>query len=222
MTPPIQPGTVKSLSPFRVHMEGDPEGGLPCQQVGPAAVDQVGAVFVAEGQRVWLGEYGQDGAPDLGPLTSRVTNLEATVNTGANRNSLLRSDLNALTSRVSTLETKVAALEADTGWVSLVHYVGWDSVAGFPLRVRKVNGWVTIEGLANLVGTNATARITHLTADFRPVGGIIEASATTASGNSAICVPRISTGGDVTLNPSRWTATPSGYVGVYATYYAGT
>lgn len=112
----IMRGTVTSLDPFRVRIDGLDEDGQPCQRTAPATLNQVGGVDVSGRQRRWVGAYGADlpDPVDLGPLTTRVGNLEATVNTGSNRNSLLRSDLNALTARVSTLEEKVTALENRT------------------------------------------------------------------------------------------------------------
>lgn len=74
---------------------------------------------------------------------------KATVLTG--RVSTAEGNITSVGSRASALETKVTALQADTGWIStgIVWASGWREAqfgAWSPLRVRRVNGMVHVNG----------------------------------------------------------------------------
>lgn len=90
---------------------------------------------------------------------------------------LFDAELRGHTADIGALDTRIDALEADTGWVAatlLNSWVDYNAAVFGPARYRRIGNTVYVRGLIK-DGTNGVAAL-NLPAGFRPAHEIVLAS----------------------------------------------
>lgn len=241
MTAAIQPGTVTATSPLLVEVAGDPPGGLPAEQLGQAAIGDVGGVVEGGGRRVWLGPYGPPSTLPPSPHThtiAQVTGLQSALNGKADTShshsiaqvTNLQTTLNgkASTSHTHTI-AQVTGLTAELGRVSALEYrSGWVNVplnTGFTGSIQ----YLLLGSGVGEIRINVTRTAGNFTTSYETVGvvpsGLWPAHAVRFWGFAATAAAsapaqgNLSTGGAIALRAG---ATPAASINAQVLIVPGT